>query len=206
MKKTKIGLLFLIGALMCSSIVGCGKTEDQNKDKVTENKISEETTVVMIDEIGVSTEVADEINESVSQWNVSRLFIDTAKEQYEENGMESLKPIIDYAEQEEATAYILLATKHEAGVLTYAYEATDNATGETVVMYVSVLEDGTTEVTLGPTSDEDEILLGVKSNKNEDKDKDTSSSSDSDAKVSENGISKAADKVKDKVEDKVEEK
>lgn len=200
MKKTKIGLLFLIGALMCSSIVGCGKTEDQTKDKVTGNKNSEETTVVMIDEIGVSTEVADEINESVSQWNVSRLFIDTAKEQYEENGMESLKPIIDYAEQEEATAYILLATKHEAGVLTYAYEATDNATGETVVMYVSVLEDGTTEVTLGPTSDEDEILLGVKSNKNEDKDKDTSSSSDAD--VSENGISKAADKVKDKVKEK----
>lgn len=197
MKKNKIGLLFLIVALMCSSIVGCGKTDDPTKDKVTENKISEKTTVVNIDEIGVSTETEDEINTKNSTWNVSRLFIDTAKEQYE-NGMESLKPIIDYAEQEEATGYILLATKHEAEVLTYAYEATDNDTGETVVMYVSVLEDGTTEVTLGPTSDEDEILLDIKSNKKGEKD--TSSSSDAD--VSENGISKAADKVKDKVEEK----
>lgn len=154
MNKKKILLTSLVGVVLGASLVGCNKNTTNNVATNTD-AISEGATTVNIYDI-------NSITDSDSDWKVSRLYLDTAKEQYEQNKSETLKNIIDYSESDEATGYIFLASKKENGNVVYAYEASEKGTDDIVVLYVTVDKDGAVTTKIGPTSDEDEILLGIK--------------------------------------------
>lgn len=162
MKIKKFMLLIVGGLTAVSMLCACGKSEvpetaaevvaSVNPGSV--DSLPEGSIIVQANEIGADKENANEYG-----WVNAKMYIDTMQKLYDESKDEYFKVILDNASNDVADAHLLLGIKYEDDATTYAYEAIEKESNATIVMYVTVKNDGTVDVTTDTTDVEDQILL-----------------------------------------------
>ena len=120
--------------------------------------VDSNTDTVSMSQIGLNSNEANEMG-----WSVSKVYLELIEEYNKENPSSNLDNIMSYSKTDESYGYLLLGIKYDKEKTIFAYEAVTTDTNDTVVLYVELYLDSTTKSYAGPVSDEDEILLRIKS-------------------------------------------
>ena len=154
----------LLIAVMCVLLTACTNTSTDSATvgDTTPPSITTSSTTVNIDTLCAGIGTVNKLG-----WVPANIYMDTIQKQYDENPNDYLKSVINYSEHNQYTAKIFLGIKSSVIETVYAYEAHDRLSNNSIIMYVNVATDNTYNITTGPMSDLDKIILGIDNSKNE---------------------------------------